>query len=1121
MDISKIASCKIYPGIGIARLGNSPQDYFIGPEAPGVVPNPAGGFKDAKGRVKRQAARFRVYAYDQAGNILDEITAVEAEIAWTCHLANKKAAWRTFRGRFRETKALRNAGIQGDPAFVDDPDLRTRLIIDPGPRTIAGAAHDAVAFTGGKFLDLDVYLGELRTDDAGRLLVLGGRGKSAMTAQGKPITHYANNDDWHDDTADGPVTATVTLKDGRAVPVETAWVVVAPPKFAPGTENLVTLYDVMRGVAVDKGWLAAPGQVEFYRDIYPILDRAAGYAWVNGQAQRGHGPGTRGMFLTPEFVALVSDPAAANGAAARQAVFGRIRVPAALATPALRDQQATNFFMPQLSGDAGDCVQGKPDTFLTVLPGQYKALEAWAQGNFVTGTPVVAAPLERIALADRPAALDRGALQPCVGGAFFPGIEMTYIATRPETYAREFRIAPATRPGDITKYMAVPWQADFYECQFHWWPAARPDDVVPLEDYEQIAGETSWVADQDNESKIPIATALAHRVPWARGLATSSPAGDNDLVAYWSELGFVVPKQAPDGETVYVEVDRAPLAGMDQRELFYQLMNVDDHPECLAKARAFVDYWLDWARRFSRDPATPHSFKFFPYSESGFKARLDEIYEDLVDDAANADPANHPLFKTRDDMVERTRQLAPFNLTDGAWLRNIGTTGPIDEVRSLLYSVAMDEMGDGDVSHNHCNIYLDLCHSMGLYFPPLASREFAQDPQLLDSAFTIATFELAISQFSHSYYPEIMGMTLQLEWTVVDLKPTRDLLSHFGFDPHYYVMHIGIDNAANGHGDRAVRAIRQYLDNIRANGGGEAAVQDQWRRIWNGFVAFGAAGNFGSDLADLLMNRPSLRDRVLQMIVDKTEYAQRNHDHKRLGPNLVNDWFADPVAFLDALVTYGKLIPGDWSASPMRALVSFETGPMYRVFTDDEVQLWADYTNSLAAPAPPGPGPTPPGPAPTPPPPPTPSSDAARGMAAVIDLLRPQQLGEPQHQTSALAAPDGSEHPVGWWFTQPTRDFMAALANPANGWIVPGDPKASRFVTQLIQPNNAMGYAFEQTVAAASDATCYELAVAWIAAGCPLPPEMPHALKTLRLNSPRGKFQADPKGRIFGSGTTH
>ena len=62
-----IVSVKIHPAIGIARLGNSPADFFIGPERPGEQPDPAGGFKDGQCRVKRQAARFRVFATDNNG----------------------------------------------------------------------------------------------------------------------------------------------------------------------------------------------------------------------------------------------------------------------------------------------------------------------------------------------------------------------------------------------------------------------------------------------------------------------------------------------------------------------------------------------------------------------------------------------------------------------------------------------------------------------------------------------------------------------------------------------------------------------------------------------------------------------------------------------------------------------------------------------------------------------------------------------------------------------------------------------------------------------------------------------------------------------------------------------
>ena len=41
--------------------------------------------------VKRQAARFRIYAHHDDGSV-EEITDAEADISWTVHLVNKKAA---------------------------------------------------------------------------------------------------------------------------------------------------------------------------------------------------------------------------------------------------------------------------------------------------------------------------------------------------------------------------------------------------------------------------------------------------------------------------------------------------------------------------------------------------------------------------------------------------------------------------------------------------------------------------------------------------------------------------------------------------------------------------------------------------------------------------------------------------------------------------------------------------------------------------------------------------------------------------------------------------------------------------------------------------------------------
>jgi len=133
-----ITGCKIHPAIGVARVGDSPDGYFIGPERPGIPARPGDGlFKDAAGRIKRQAARFRIFGYDEHGEVVREIKADEAEISWTVHLANRKAAAERFRQRANEPK-IRNE-------LVPEQD-RGGLVIDSGQlEIVAGRAADTDA----------------------------------------------------------------------------------------------------------------------------------------------------------------------------------------------------------------------------------------------------------------------------------------------------------------------------------------------------------------------------------------------------------------------------------------------------------------------------------------------------------------------------------------------------------------------------------------------------------------------------------------------------------------------------------------------------------------------------------------------------------------------------------------------------------------------------------------------------------------------------------------------------------------------------------------------------------------------------------------------------------------
>ena len=1181
LDLEKIRYCRIHPAIGIARVGNSPDAHFIGPEAPGEVPEPCGGFKDELGRVKRQAARFRVYAYGEPGaggeeNVIGELTCAEATIAWRVHLANKKASWHEFRGRYYPDSPLRNLQVPaGSPQ-------RAALDIDGGEQTVSGPCVTGPRFVGhfgplqkitppkdtggstdqpvgrdgpdqGITRRARVELGELLTDRAGRLLVLGGFGKSE-TVWNNPVGkypeyppdnqyYYANNDFWYDDTSDGPVTADVTLGDGRKLEVRgTSWVLCTPPRFAPNAYGLTTLLDVADQAASRK-WPERypPQRVSFTRDIYPILSRAAHLAWVNEAGIRGHGPGTMGSFVEgPLFELLRSNSQEDRVVQARQAVFKRIRDPnnapyrwePATGKPIPTDpkdypaatKQANFYNMPQLSGDNSDCVTGDPTTWMALLESQYDRLARWAAGDFEAdwrGEAPKAVPLAALPVQEQPAALDRAALEACIGGAFYPGIEMTYISTEPATWAEPYRLdAKRFGPGDIIKHMALPWQADFYECNSNWWPTARPDNVVTQAEYDRV------LASYDPRLDGPLAAALASRPMWARGLPDPSypsayPLGDNMMVDHWHELGFVVAKKA-HGQTVYVETERAPYAISTVRDQFYMLMNIDSYQDFLPTARKIAEHYLAQARvlMMERDPQdVPERWSFFPFSQEAFDARLEQIYNGFVNQGADEAQLTKDLMQTRDQVVNRIVQMAPFNQLDGTWLRTAMPPGTMSQVHSILFRIFMDEMGDGNEEQQHANVYTDLLKSLNIYLPDITTRAYADDPRFDDSAFPLPVFLLAMSQFAQAYLPEILGMTLQLEWEAPSLVPIVDTLRGFGIDPIYYVLHIGIDNAASGHGALAKQAVEIFLDDVRSSLG-EEAMQEAWMRIWTGYVAFGTTGELGQKLAD--MEQPDLDTRARELnqamqdlIVRKKPHGSKNHGKKTLGANRINDWFEDPAKFLDEMVRSGIVVKGEPDKSPIFQLMSF-TGPMYHVFTDDEQQLWRDWIVSLN------------------PPPPEPTLDLVQAMEKVIDVMRQRQTRTTGHhvrlegprpvKAGETGNPDDTVlEPISWWFEQPSNDFMAALRNERNGWIKRTKPMESPLVTQLLAGNGDMAQALANTFPnpvsfgqapgkAPVPMTYKEVVIAWIEGDCPLVTE-----PKLRAAAVIKK----PRKRIFGNGPVH
>ncbi|MGO4713518.1 LodA/GoxA family CTQ-dependent oxidase [Bradyrhizobium sp. 2TAF24] len=576
-----VVKAVIYPSIGIARVGNSPDEWYLGPETPDPEPLPAGAYRDKHGRLKRQAARFRIYGVNAKGEIVRELTGKNDDVAitWSVELANTKSAWYGFQLALDIPEAasapptvLRNAAVAD----------RTRLAITPGSREAAGRHAKPKAFDSGEFMGRKVYLGEISTDDEQRLIVLGGHGKSASCDGTWAIT-FANNEGWHDDISDGPVTAKVTL-DGTPLEVIPAWVVVAPPNFGPQRKSVRTMWDLMRDVAITAGTLAAPKRPSFTRDILPIFQRMAGLQWVNAGFAAGFGWRGAFDFSTPDGIAKLADPGPAYQEFRRvlSNSFRRFAVDSWSPKP-----------WPWLYGDAMNIPPAPtPRQNCALSNCQLAMLDQWAAGNFDADYKphhVPPSTIDKVPLAEQGDVLTKAALEFCLADAFHPGCEMTWPVRTATMYMAPFRFAHVLPdwvapnlgetltsdsmtipngplygqiPGGITRWMAVPWQTDSASCRSGYvatydpyvpafWPARVPDQVLTKDNYDIVMDHKRPLSERR--------AAFANRAAWIDPLGTTSYTDQiNNMIEHFDHLGVVEVHPGPkdtDAFPAVIEVE--------------------------------------------------------------------------------------------------------------------------------------------------------------------------------------------------------------------------------------------------------------------------------------------------------------------------------------------------------------------------------------------------------------------------------------------------------------------------------------------------------------------------------------------------------------------------------------
>lgn len=603
--------------LGNSRDTNIGQgQYYLAPDSIGGLPyqcdqngnnlgTPVSQFKDQYSRILRQGQAFKIY--DDNGNG-SEITVgsvvtglgTVSEMSWTVHVANKKAAWYQYSelqgNLLYPNNSYTDNGVAFRNATVTGAD-RQSLIIDPGPRTISGNNQrielddNGVGAPAGYPISFPplisgpdaqgenvTSLGTLLTDSQGRLVVIGGYGASGGSEK---LVNYGGQDTWHDDIADGAVYCEISFAEAGVDPVSLqAWVIIGSPDFAPEIVNISTLSDTIFDVEVRQGnvdtalndgtGFNTSFQPIYERDILPIINRLSAYQWVaNVQSMSA--------FFEHKFDYSDnnSDPSS-DAYINRQTYFAYFR--------ALNDKSSTDQsgepqqvlfsaapgqslpMMPLNSGSnsvSNDIIV----KFLSLNATQYFFMEQWAAGNFISN------PGYQPFLGIDPK--DQASVGNCVGLPMCPGIEVTWSTQNPNLYDGPYQIAHhmgkdgynttgltpsrdecaggGCEPGDLTKRMACPWQADFFQCTIqyvnftddsvnkvadptpedpdnmkpkpptyyaYWWPPQSPWDVLTGDVTEATQAESHLPAGQ--------------QVNYARGINSFG-----QMVEHWPALAFI------------------------------------------------------------------------------------------------------------------------------------------------------------------------------------------------------------------------------------------------------------------------------------------------------------------------------------------------------------------------------------------------------------------------------------------------------------------------------------------------------------------------------------------------------------------------------------------------------
>jgi heme oxygenase-like protein len=383
------------------------------------------------------------------------------------------------------------------------------------------------------------------------------------------------------------------------------------------------------------------------------------------------------------------------------------------------------------------------------------------------------------------------------------------------------------------------------------------------------------------------------------------------------------------------------------RHLYYYLLHADENADVLPTALERTVARLDRAEQCASGwPETPS----LP-THADFELRLEAVRDWWVEKKEQV--ARSLGDVSREQCAYLLAQYAPTALLDGCWMQNVSSAATSHTELSVgMLKLYSHEIGDGDPARHHGNAYRDLKHGLGVYLPEVGSFAFAEQSDVTDASFRHPMFLLSISQFPRSFAPEILG--LNLFYYICGICPLylalRDPIQRHGATTRFLDLHM-LDRSIDGPAETAVRMVRHSMETAAECTDGD--VEHHWRRIRRGFVAACSASldELDRGLRFLHAPRRSPREKMIELIDRKAHHAYGYHSDIVLEGRTLNEWLnpdrLDTAQFLDVFARSRYVSPGDSGGSLLfRSVLAFR-GPMFRIFSPGEMQVIAEWIDSL------------------------------------------------------------------------------------------------------------------------------------------------------------------------------